>query len=496
MDKLRAKHPRAQPALAALLPLGPPARTDVPDIAAADVVAAVRSFRRGSAAGPSGLRGDHLREALSSAHGDEVAAHLAQVVQLLARGDAPLEVAPHIAGAALHALPKRGGDVRPIAVGETLRRLASKCLCQAVREPAQQWLSPLQLGVTVSLGAEAAVHTARHCFHRNSGHANKAFLTIDFENAFNSVDRAAMLREVRLRLPGLPPYAEWCYGHHSRLLFEGEPLTSEAGVQQGDPLGPLLFALALQLALRAVRSGPWDQQPELAFAYLDDVCLAGSLPQLRTALGRLTAGARQVGLALNPAKCKLTTTSHDGLVDPQSSPEGLTVDRSGAFTLLRAAIGNSTFCTAHTQLHRVDASKPLLEALGALDDPQTGLLLLRECASFCKVAYSARVTPPALHIAALSAFDAEVRACLETLCTGPLPSQAWAQASLSTNAGGLGLRHASRHAMAGFVASTAATEELCKGLDPHYTLSVTEVVGAFNKKFCQVTASRRQRPAL
>ena len=69
MDKLRAKHPRAQPARAALLPLGPPARTDVSDIAAADVVAAVRSFRRGSAAGPSGLRGDHLREALGSAHG-------------------------------------------------------------------------------------------------------------------------------------------------------------------------------------------------------------------------------------------------------------------------------------------------------------------------------------------------------------------------------------------------------------------------------------------
>jgi hypothetical protein len=259
----------------------------VPDIAAADVVAAVRSFRRGSAAGPSGLRGDHLREALGSAHGDEVAAHLAEVVQLLVRGDAPLEIAPHMAGAALHALPKPGGDVRPIAVGETLRRLASKCLCQAVREPAQRWLSPLQLGVAVSLGAEAAVHTARNWFHRNSGHANKAFLTIDFENAFNSVDRAAMLREVRLRLPGLAPYAEWCYGHHSRLLFDGEPLTSEAGVQQGDPLGPLLFSLAVQPALRAVRSGPWDQQPELAFAYLDDVCLAGSLPQLRTALARL-----------------------------------------------------------------------------------------------------------------------------------------------------------------------------------------------------------------
>jgi hypothetical protein len=32
------------------------------------------------------------------------------------------------------------------------------------------------------------------------------------------VDRAALLRETRLRLPGLSPWAEWCYGHHSRLL--------------------------------------------------------------------------------------------------------------------------------------------------------------------------------------------------------------------------------------------------------------------------------------
>ena len=175
-----------------------------------------------------------------------------------------------------------------------------------------------------------------------------------------------MLRGVRLRLPGIAPYAEWCYGHHSRLLFDGEPLTSEAGVQQGDPLGPLLLSLALQPALRAVRSGSWDQQPELAFAYLDDVCLAGTLPQLRTALARLTAAARQVGLALNATKCKLITMSHDGLVAPSSFPAGLSIDRSGAFTLLAAAIGSSGYCTAHTQSQRVDASKPLLQALASL----------------------------------------------------------------------------------------------------------------------------------
>ena len=142
-------------------------------------------FRRGSAPGPTGLRGDHLGETLQSAHGDEVAANLALVAQLLVRGQAPLELAPHLAGASLHALPKSGCDVRPIAVGECLRRLASKCLCAAVRDAAREYLAPLQLGVAVSHGIEATVHVARHWAHRHSSHPNTCFLTVDFANAFN-----------------------------------------------------------------------------------------------------------------------------------------------------------------------------------------------------------------------------------------------------------------------------------------------------------------------
>ena len=71
------------------------------------------------------MRGDHLKEALATAHADEVLVHLTGVVQLLVRGDAPADLAQHLAGATLHALPKGQDDVRPIAVGETLRRLAS-----------------------------------------------------------------------------------------------------------------------------------------------------------------------------------------------------------------------------------------------------------------------------------------------------------------------------------------------------------------------------------
>ena len=55
------------------------------------------------------------------------------------------------------------------------------------------------------------------------------------------------------------------------------------------------------------------------------------------------------------------------------------------------------------------------------------------------------------------------------MCTGALTQPAWQQACLSTAAGGLGLRSAQRHSPAAYLASLAATEQLCLSLDPAYS---------------------------
>lgn len=333
--KLQAKHPSATPARPALVPLGAPAQAAVPDITTEQVLEAIRRWSRGSAAGPTGLRGDHLREAVATAHSDEVLEQLAAVVRLLVRGDAPSELASHLAGATLHASPKGDDDVRPIAVGETLRRLASKCLGATVRQDAATLLCPLQVGVAIPLGAEAVVHTVRQWFGRRSGHVTDVLLKVDFSNAFNTVDRAALLREVRLRLPALAPWAEWCYCNHSRLLFQGNSISSEAGVQQGDPLGPLLFALALQPALQAAQASALEQRPSLFMAYLDDVCLAGDYRIVAATFARLAAAARQAGLQVNIGKCELIACGGaDAAVDLRVFPQGMHYTTTGCFTLL------------------------------------------------------------------------------------------------------------------------------------------------------------------
>ena len=286
----------------------------------------------------------------------------------------------HFAGASLHALPKKHGGLRPIAVGETLRRLVSKLLCGAVRAEARRHLWPLQLGVAVPNGAEAAVHVTRQWSDRNALDLDKVVLRVDFCNAFNTVCRGSLLREVRARFPGLACWADWCYSSPSTLRFGQHKLQSCCGVQQGDPLGPLLFALALHPALRAAARHP----VELCFSYLDDVVLAGRSDAVQAAFRDLQAAAAAAGLVVEVSKCVLVPTAGQAsCVDASAFPAGLNTRQDGNFELLGAPI-DPEFCESYTAVERVDKSAACLAALGDLEDSQTGLLLLRYCSSFSR----------------------------------------------------------------------------------------------------------------
>ena len=131
------------------------------------------------------------------------------------RGRLPL-VSSHLCVATLLPFVKKGGGHRPIAVGEVLRRLTSKCISLSVHSLTPDILSPLQLGVAVPNGAEAIVHAVKPVrLNPNIPPTSKWILLIDFANAFNSVNREHMftsIREVLLRSP-----SGWSVA--TRLLF-------------------------------------------------------------------------------------------------------------------------------------------------------------------------------------------------------------------------------------------------------------------------------------
>ena len=96
------------------------------------------------------------------------------------------------------------------------------------------------------MGTEAAIH-ALHEFRSKNWGAEKVFVKIDFSNAFNCVHRGAFIEATTGSQ--LENWVRWCYGRQSWLLFGKHALSSAEGAQQGDPLGPMLFSLALKPVL-------------------------------------------------------------------------------------------------------------------------------------------------------------------------------------------------------------------------------------------------------
>ena len=79
------------------------------------------------------------------------------------------------------ALVKAGGGLRPIAIGETIRRLVSKCCCEATTEDAKFILGPLQVGVGTQGGAEASVHAVRRLAQEFGDDPGKIMLKVLLE---------------------------------------------------------------------------------------------------------------------------------------------------------------------------------------------------------------------------------------------------------------------------------------------------------------------------
>ncbi len=124
-----------------------------------------------------------------------------------------------------------------------------------------------------------------------------------------------MMHELKTHFPGLAPFFERMYldfpqeDKGPRILFgrkDGKVrvIWSREGTTQGDPGGPLLFALAMQPALEEIQTQLGSEAHVLA--YLDDVFLLVPAPQAAHSLRVAEEALRQrCGLTIKMSKCEI-----------------------------------------------------------------------------------------------------------------------------------------------------------------------------------------------
>jgi hypothetical protein len=236
---------------------------------------------------------------------------------------------------------------------------------------AAQYLNPHQLGVGTKTGCKSIIHIAQAVLSDTSIPANsKRVLQVDYLNAFNTLDRSHLFKEIREHLPGLSTFVEWSYRSHSLLFFGDSVLTSETGLQQGDPLGPLLFAVGIQSMVFQID----DEVPGLLINewYLDDGMFVGSYEEILQALTTLKSISPLLGLHLNTNKTTYwrSTTCRD---TPPSGFDPLTLgipeSLEDGLVVLGAPVGPNSFCI-NSVAARVRKISNLLEALSTLQEPQ------------------------------------------------------------------------------------------------------------------------------
>ena len=185
--------------------------------------------------------------------------------------------------------------MRPIAIGNTLRRIAFKCAGSKAISERQNFFGNVQVGCGTKRGAEKAAHLFRNLNERDDNPKCTVLLKLDFKNAFNSLNRETMLNHVYSNRPELYNYTHCAYGKPSYIFYGSSVIKSEDGTQQGDPEAPPLIAKTLNTLVKQMES-------KINIWYLDDGNLADDYKAVHRDLKNILKSEQINGLSLNIEK--------------------------------------------------------------------------------------------------------------------------------------------------------------------------------------------------
>lgn len=439
LTNLRALHPKGRP----FTP--PPVRKVWSTISNSEIDAALSQVASGAAPGVSGMT-DQMLIWLFEDPLCRIA--LVDMLRQILNNDLPSShVRTRITRCRLLGLPKKEKGTRPIAIGDSLLKLAGRLALNRCRSTVNKHFAPLQFGYARD-GTSTVLHRARDRYE--NGHH---LLTIDMRNAFNCPDRKCMLDALldsELELFFNLFLLE--YANPSELLvFDGYSLSdiimSLAGTRQGSFAGGLFFSLVLHpILVKAAKAFPTVN----IMAYLDDITLTSPDERAVSACFEFIQEAvSHISLVFNLDKCEwfsLVAACPARLVSlgvKDRAPDG-------RLKLLGGWIGRRDVTSAAFR-SKLDEHKILFDRLAQMPPSPQAFQLLRLCA-LPRLEYFMATHEPEVVLPFAREFDSFVVRVIECWTDAAIPMDN-ALLWLPLHLGGIGLRRMEEVAAASYNAS-------------------------------------------
>uniref|UniRef100_A0A0G4I9I0 Reverse transcriptase domain-containing protein n=1 Tax=Chromera velia CCMP2878 TaxID=1169474 RepID=A0A0G4I9I0_9ALVE len=421
------------------------------EVAAENLLKAVRTAPKGSAQGVMGWRYEHLSFLLppdrTVARGRQAA--VLSMGQDLVAGKASPEVLDLLACGRCFALRKNvdGSKIRPIMVGDVVRRWITRAVLLEKGEPIEKHLGVRQYAVHIADGCARLYHMVWTALQLDK---SAVFLRLDAQNAFNTADRQQIMDEVYTHFPEIYTFLMFFYGSRTPTFFqkdtgETKVIFSEEGVQQGDVMGPTLFCIGLKPVLDRLSERLREQHRSKSTfigTFMDDVGLIFPSGGLSRAWAAAEEEFRSFNLKLNLGKDKSLAFSPAWVETeryPETSPAGLELLKD-RFKLGGGAIGKWEYEKKYFEEVR-DEAVGLAFKVANYRDPQEGWLLFRFCV-LPKLGFLLRLMTDAIPTSMWQAADDMLlKKCTQGL---GIAENEWTlhqtvQASLPLSQGGLGI---------------------------------------------------------
>jgi hypothetical protein len=269
-------------------------------------------FTNGSA-GPSQTDADFFKLILThknfKGEGQDLREEIAKFARLIATKHFHPQFLAAYVNCRLIPLNKCPG-VRPIGIGEILRRIVGKTLSWVLKSDIQDTAGPLQVCTGLKSGAEAAIHFMRDQFKLD---ASEAVIMVDASNAFNAVNREVLLHNIQILCPEFSTIAINMYRAYSRLFVCGTEIASAEGTTQGDNLAMSLFAIGTLPILRRL-----EQQKSVSQVWLaDDATAVGQLEELYNWWCTIISEGKKYGYFVHQSKSCLILKNEEILEKAQ-----------------------------------------------------------------------------------------------------------------------------------------------------------------------------------